>query len=182
MNCRRLSSCIAFVISVLGFADISHAQDSRPVPAYGDYMESCVNGAQPKGGYGSSVDRAFEEANCHCKYEHLPKGTMTKDQFINAGVTCRKERDRGPAAFTEKYYSRINRGPAATEVSKADATFKYRSGSIFLGPDCKATSTQYGKGTWAWANGGIMVNLEKKKDIGFARAESPYQDGRCPLQ
>lgn len=173
------------VLSCFGSCKTASAQESRPVPAYGDYMEWCVKGAQPAGGYGSSVDKAFEEARCHCINEHLPMGVMSKKQFFNAGKSCQQERSQGPEAFTQKYYARINRvpsrAPAPAQVSQADATFKYRSGTIFLGPDCKASSTQYGKGTWGWANGGIMVNLEKKKDIGFARAESPYPDGRCQL-
>ena len=183
MQRRKLPIGVALSLSTtLGSVGILKAQDSRPVPAYADYMNSCVRSVQPQGGYGSSIDKAFEEANCQCKFEHLPKGTMTKEQFFKAATTCRKEQSRGAKVFTEKYYARINRGPQAPQTAgSADATFKYGSGTIFLGPDCTATSTQYGRGKWSWANGGIMVDLEKKKDISFARAETPYEDGRCRL-
>lgn len=186
MQSRNLSTAVAAGLAAsLGLVGTLKAQDSRPVPAYADYMNGCVKGAQPQGGYGSSVEKAFEEANCQCKFEHLPKGTMTKEQFFSAASVCQKEKSRGAKLFTEKYYARISRGPQAPQTPEnagsENATFKYGSGTIFLGPDCVATSTQFGRGKWGWANGGVMVDLEKKKNIGFARAESPYQDDRCRL-
>ena len=70
--------------------------------------------------------------------------------------------------------------PAGVMQSSA-ANFKYGTGTIFLGPDCKASSSDFGNGTWGWANGGVFINLAKKQNIGFPRAESPYSDSRCAL-
>lgn len=53
--------------------------------------------------------------------------------------------------------------------------------TILLGNDCSASSPQYGPGTWSWANGGVLVKLEKKT-VGFARHESPFSDARCPME
>jgi hypothetical protein len=51
---------------------------------------------------------------------------------------------------------------------------------LYLGKNCDAYSPQYGKGTWGWANGGVLVGLEKKT-IGFPRQDSPFDDNRCPI-
>lgn len=57
---------------------------------------------------------------------------------------------------------------------------KSNKATLYLGKSCDAYSPQFGKGTWAWANGGVMVDLKKNK-IGFPRQDSPFEDGRCPL-
>lgn len=59
-------------------------------------------------------------------------------------------------------------------------TLTSKKTTIHLGNKCDAYSPQYGKGTWGWANGGLMVELGTKQ-IGFPRQESPFGDGRCPL-
>ena len=58
---------------------------------------------------------------------------------------------------------------------------KSKKATLYLGKSCDAYSPQFGKGTWSWANGGVLVELEKKK-IGFPRQESPFEDDRCLLQ
>jgi hypothetical protein len=57
---------------------------------------------------------------------------------------------------------------------------KSRTATIYLGKNCDAYSQQYGKGVWRWANGGVLVELEKEK-IGFPRQQSPFEDARCRL-
>ena len=101
---------LVFLALVVSTSSIN-AQDSKPVPAYGNYMEGCVGQAEPRGGFGSSIDKAMTEAMCHCKFEHLPKKTMTRDQFMKAGYACKSEEERDSTAFTKKYYSKIKRGP-----------------------------------------------------------------------
>jgi hypothetical protein len=41
---------------------------------------------------------------------------------------------------------------------------------LFLGKSCDAISPQYGKGKWAWANGGFLVTFENTS-VGFPRQE-----------
>lgn len=109
---RKFSIGVAVsLIATLGSVGTLKAQESRPVPAYGDYMNGCLKIAEPQGGYGSSVDKAFESANCQCKFEHLPKGAMTKEQFFNAGYACQKEQSRSAKLFMEKYYARSRTYP-----------------------------------------------------------------------
>jgi len=69
-----------------------------------------------------------------------------------------------------------------TTKNQHGVVLKSRKATIYLGKGCDAYSPQYGKGTWGWANGGVLVELSKKK-IGFARQESPFgsNDSRCLL-
>ena len=106
---------VVCLLYILGSVETLHAQDIRPVPSYGNYMSSCVKDAQPQGGFGSAIEKAVEEANCQCRFEHLPKERMTKDQFFSAAYTCRKERGGDTTRFLEKYYTRINREPQAAQ-------------------------------------------------------------------
>ena len=64
--------------------------------------------------------------------------------------------------------------------NKNGVVLKSRIATIYLGKNCDAYSPQYGKGTWGWANGGVIVELEKKR-IGFPRQDSPFDDNRCQL-
>jgi hypothetical protein len=57
---------------------------------------------------------------------------------------------------------------------------KSKIATLYLGKNCDAYSPKYGKGTWGWANGGVTVELEKKR-IGFPRQDSPFDDTRCRL-
>lgn len=57
---------------------------------------------------------------------------------------------------------------------------KSKTVTLYLGKNCDAYSPKYGKGTWGWANGGVTVELEKKR-IGFPRQDSPFDDSRCRL-
>ncbi|MCT4654496.1 MAG: hypothetical protein N4A65_01665 [Cohaesibacter sp.] len=42
--------------------------------------------------------------------------------------------------------------------------------TLYLGKACDASSAPFGKGTWCWANGGFVAQLEKRR-IGFPRQE-----------
>ena len=42
--------------------------------------------------------------------------------------------------------------------------------TIVLLKDCEASSTQYGKGSWAWANGGFIIKFTGAS-LGFPRQE-----------
>jgi hypothetical protein len=47
---------------------------------------------------------------------------------------------------------------------------------LYLGKACDAFSPQYGKGTWAWANGGFLVRFGRVS-IGFPRQELNIDNG-----
>jgi hypothetical protein len=64
--------------------------------------------------------------------------------------------------------------------NKQGVVLKSQSATITLGKNCEAGSPQYGKGTWGWANGGVLVNLKKKR-IGFPQQDSPFNNNRCRL-
>ncbi len=98
-------------LALIVFTTSSNAQDSKPVPAYGDFMNGCVSNLEPKGGFGSSIGKAQAESMCQCRFEHLPKGSMTKDQFFKSAYRCKSEDELDSLAFTKKYYSRIKRSP-----------------------------------------------------------------------
>lgn len=68
----------------------------------------------------------------------------------------------------------------STTRNQHGVTLKSKKTTIHLGKQCDAYSPQYGKGTWGWANGGLLIDLGSKQ-IGFPRQESPFDDGRCPL-
>lgn len=58
---------------------------------------------------------------------------------------------------------------------------KNTSKKIYLGKDCDAVSKLYGKGTWAWANGGFIIEF-KSKELGFARQEIDIEEnGKCRM-
>ncbi|WP_446008492.1 hypothetical protein [Candidatus Electrothrix sp.] len=67
-----------------------------------------------------------------------------------------------------------------TTKNEHGVIFKANNVTLYLGKSCDAYSPQFGRGSWAWANGGVMVKLEKK-EIGFPHQDSPFEDGRCPL-
>jgi hypothetical protein len=50
------------------------------------------------------------------------------------------------------------------------AVLKSNTATLYLGRACDAYSPQHGKGTWGWANGGILVTFESTT-IGFPRQE-----------
>lgn len=74
------------------------------------------------------------------------------------------------------------KGEAFIEVSKTDRlVLKSKRTTLELFPDCKAVSPQYGKGSWAWANGGYLVTF-KSKQFGFPRQEIELMaQGRCQM-
>ena len=74
------------------------------------------------------------------------------------------------------------KGEAFVEVSKTDRLIlKSKRTTLELFPDCKAVSPQYGKGFWAWANGGYIVTF-KSKQFGFPRQEIELMaQGRCQM-
>jgi hypothetical protein len=43
---------------------------------------------------------------------------------------------------------------------------------IFLGRSCDARSSQFGRGHWGWANGGVLITFPRRR-IGFPRADPP---------
>jgi hypothetical protein len=42
---------------------------------------------------------------------------------------------------------------------------------LYLGKRCDAYSAAFGRGTWGWANGGILVSFTNGQSIGFPRQE-----------
>lgn len=74
------------------------------------------------------------------------------------------------------------KGVAFVEVSKTDRlVLKSKRTTLELFPDCKAVSPQYGKGSWAWANGGYIVTF-KSKQFGFSRQEIELMaQGKCQM-
>lgn len=65
--------------------------------------------------------------------------------------------------------------------NKYGVVLKSIESTIYLGNNCDAYSPQYGGGAWAWANGGVSIKFEKSQ-IGFFRQDSPFDDGRCPME
>ncbi|WP_045451914.1 hypothetical protein [Psychrobacter sp. JCM 18903] len=52
---------------------------------------------------------------------------------------------------------------------------------IYLGKDCDAYSSKYGKGTWGQANGGYIISF-KAKEFSFPRQEvRMLMKTNCPL-
>lgn len=74
------------------------------------------------------------------------------------------------------------KGEAFVEVSKTDRlVLKSKQTTLELFPNCKAVSPQYGKGSWAWANGGYIVTF-KSKQFGFPRQEIELMaQGKCQM-
>ncbi len=72
------------------------------------------------------------------------------------------------------------KGETFVEVSKTDRlALKSKRTTLELFPNCKATSLQHGKGSWAWANGGYIVTF-KSKQFGFPRQEIELMaQGKC---
>jgi len=64
--------------------------------------------------------------------------------------------------------------------NKDGVVLKSKKTTIHIGKNCDASSPQYGKGNWGWANGGVAVTFGKNT-IGFPRQDSPFDDSRCPL-
>ena len=64
--------------------------------------------------------------------------------------------------------------------NKHGAVLKSKNKVLYLGNNCDASGGSLGKGTWGWANGGVMVELKSAR-IGFPRQESPFEDSRCQL-
>ena len=46
---------------------------------------------------------------------------------------------------------------------------------IYFGRDCDAFHTEFGNGTWGWANGGFIASFEGGMSIGFPRQELPWE-------
>ena len=59
---------------------------------------------------------------------------------------------------------------AGTEYIEKGFSKRKKGIVLYLGKECDAYSKIYGKGHWAWANGGFEV-VFKTKSIGFGRQE-----------
>lgn len=92
---------------------LASAQESKPVPPYSDYMPYCMEqkeSSEPEGVFGSSIDRGIAEAACQCQFEHFPSsGVMTKNEFFNSAVVCKREQEQDFMGFTQKYLSRVDK-------------------------------------------------------------------------
>lgn len=73
-----------------------------------------------------------------------------------------------------------NNNQYSVSKSSAGVILESRNAVIYLGKSCDAKSPQFGRGTWGWANGGVVIQFVDKQ-IGFPRQESPFEDGRCSL-
>lgn len=56
------------------------------------------------------------------------------------------------------------------------AALKSANETIYLGKDCDALSDKEEQGTWAWANGGFVIEFPTRR-IGFARQDQPVDVG-----
>lgn len=94
-------------------APLAIAEESKPVPPHETYMPYCMTQAEasePEGVFGSSIHRGFAEAMCQCKFEHFPlNGVITKDEFYNAALTCKREQEHDTLNFTIKYLERVQK-------------------------------------------------------------------------
>lgn len=59
---------------------------------------------------------------------------------------------------------------AGSSVVKIKNAKKLKPITIYLGRSCDASSKEYGKGQWSWANGGFIVKF-KNEEFGFGRQE-----------
>lgn len=95
------------------WSTLASAQETKPVPAYEDYLPGCVDqaeAAESEGVFGSSIDREIAVAMCQCKFDHFPKnGVMTKNQFFNSALVCNREQEHDSLEFTQKYLSRFKK-------------------------------------------------------------------------
>ena len=73
-------------------------------------------------------------------------------------------------------------GVAYSSVADAHGmTLKSSRAVIVLGKACDASSPQFGKGTWSWANGGFVVQFGQMS-IGFPRQELDIDNrGGCKM-
>ena len=55
-----------------------------------------------------------------------------------------------------------------------------RNAVILLEKSCDAKSPQFGRGTWGWASGVIIIQFVDKQ-ISVLRQELPFEDGSCSL-
>ncbi|GAB2715107.1 hypothetical protein GCM10027172_07560 [Halomonas garicola] len=65
-------------------------------------------------------------------------------------------------------------------MNDSGAVMKSGDAVIYLGNSCDAFSEKYGRGTWGWANGGVIIQFIDHR-VGFPRQESPFNDSRCPI-
>ena len=116
--CIRSIALIAF----FAFSGLTHGQETKPKPSYHDSMSNCMFSAearQPDQTFASSVDASFAEAKCQCQYENLPKKkTITRSEFMRAGLNCTREQEIDDIAFYEKYLKRIRRDILEREAQK----------------------------------------------------------------
>lgn len=59
---------------------------------------------------------------------------------------------------------------ASSDIVKIKNAKKLKPITIYLGRSCDASSKDYGKGQWSWANGGFIVKF-KNEEFGFGRQE-----------
>jgi hypothetical protein len=83
-------------------------------------------------------------------------------------------------AFAADYTD--GKGISYSSVANAHGvTLKSSHATIFLGNACDASSPQFGKGTWSWANGGFLVQFGQMS-IGFPRQELHIDNqGGCQM-
>ena len=81
-------------------------------------------------------------------------------------VTCN---DHGYVLRSKWPVSRFVGTGAATVIETGEEV-------IYFGKDCDAFSEHLGTGTWCWANGGFVADLEHRR-IGF-----PRQELYCPAE
>lgn len=65
-------------------------------------------------------------------------------------------------------------------INSNGAVLQSKTKVIYLGNSCGAKSPQLGRGTWGWANGGVIIQFIDHR-VAFPRQESPFEDERCPL-
>lgn len=69
----------------------------------------------------------------------------------------------------------VDAGSWKMKINKHGVVLKSSNSTLYLGKDCDATSTRYGKGSWRWSEEKVSVNLDRKNyslNIGLAYPKS----------
>lgn len=91
-------------------------------------------------------------------------------QKISESARVRAENSTKSSTNTSVTYTDSEGGDYSLSKNDSGAVLKSPDATLYLGKNCDASSPQYGKGHWEWANGGFFVDLERKR-IGFTRQE-----------
>lgn len=64
----------------------------------------------------------------------------------------------------------------ALQINNHGARLNSSRDTLYLGRDCDASSPQYGRGSWGWANGGFVVQFIDRTRIGFPKMDPPIPE------